>query len=145
MTREHIVTFIADVAEQPNAFELLEAKVSQLNRDELSATIIDCGVLPEMYAYDSSEEKIWAKYSDIVLSMFFSSMGLESEVLGARGNSADVLAKTNHYTIVGDAKTFRLSRGMFGIRVIISHKNLANDFGTGKTTVCTLAEVCVRS
>lgn len=31
-------------------------------------------------------------------------------MLGARGNSADVFGKTNDYTIVGDAKTFRLSR-----------------------------------
>jgi uncharacterized protein YydD (DUF2326 family) len=37
-------------------------------------------------------------------------LGIETIVLGARGNSADVFGKTKNYTIVGDAKTFRLSR-----------------------------------
>ena len=37
-------------------------------------------------------------------------LGIKTEVLGARGNSADVFGKTDEYTLVGDAKTFRLSR-----------------------------------
>jgi hypothetical protein len=36
-------------------------------------------------------------------------------------------------------------RGMFGIHVNIGHKNVAKDFGLGKTTGCTVAQVCVRS
>jgi len=63
-----------------------------------------------MFIHDSSEEKMWAKYSDMILAQFFSYMNLEAEVLGARGSSADILAKTSKYTIVADAKTFRLSR-----------------------------------
>jgi hypothetical protein len=34
---------------------------------------------------------------------------------------------------------------MFGIRVKIGHKNFAKDFGVGKTTGCTVTQVCVRS
>lgn len=37
-------------------------------------------------------------------------LGIESNVLRTRGNSADVYGKAKSYTIVGDAKTFRLSR-----------------------------------
>lgn len=35
---------------------------------------------------------------------------IEAKVLGARGNSADVIGQTDNYSIVADAKTFRLSR-----------------------------------
>jgi hypothetical protein len=31
---------------------------------------------------------------------------------------------------------------MFGIRVKIGHKNFAKDFGVGKTTACTVTQVC---
>jgi hypothetical protein len=34
---------------------------------------------------------------------------------------------------------------MFGIRVEIGHKHIAQDFGVRKTTTCTVAQVCVRS
>lgn len=37
-------------------------------------------------------------------------LGLAAEVIRMRGNSADVCAKTNDYTLVGEAKCFRLSR-----------------------------------
>jgi hypothetical protein len=37
-------------------------------------------------------------------------LGIDSRVLRTRGNSADVYGKANSYSIVGDAKTFRLSR-----------------------------------
>jgi hypothetical protein len=72
--------------------------------------IIECGILPEMFQHDSSEEKLWAKYSDIVLAKCFTYLGINSIVLRTRGNSADVFGKAPTYTIVGDAKTFRLSR-----------------------------------
>jgi len=36
-------------------------------------------------------------------------------------------------------------RGMFGIRVKIGHKNFAKDFSIGKTTTCTVTQVCVCS
>jgi hypothetical protein len=35
--------------------------------------------------------------------------------------------------------------GMFGIRVISGHKHTAKDLGVGKTTACTVTQVCVRS
>lgn len=108
--RQKIIDLISKVAKEPDGFETLEKEVSKFSRLDLSNNIIDCGILPEMFTHDSSEEKMWAKYSDVVFATFFTHMGFDSEVLGTRGNSADVLARSERYTVVGDAKTFRLSR-----------------------------------
>ena len=88
----------------------LKKNFQKTSRKKLSENIIECGVLPEMFEHDSSEEKLWAKYSDIMLALSLSYIGIDSKVIRTRGDSADVLGKTNAYTIVGDAKTFRLSR-----------------------------------
>ena len=108
--RKNIIELIFKIAKEKDAFDTLENYLSTLSRQDLSENLIDCGILPEMFAHDSSEEKLWAKFSDILLAKSLSFLGIESEVLGARGNSADVFGKAQNYTIVGDAKTFRLSR-----------------------------------
>ncbi len=76
----------------------------------LAENIIECGILPEAFDHDSSEEKLWAKYSDIILAKALSFLEISAEVLRTRGNSADVFGKNQNYSVVGDAKTFRLSR-----------------------------------
>jgi type II restriction enzyme len=53
---------------------------------------------------------LWAKYCDILLSKTWNYLGIQSQVIRARGNAADVMGTTPEYTIVGDAKAFRLSR-----------------------------------
>ena len=69
-----------------------------------------CTAIPESYEHDSSEEKLYSKYTDILLSAAYSQIGLRSKVLGARANSADVEAVAKDYSFVADAKVFRLSR-----------------------------------
>ena len=108
--RTDIIEFIFKIAKSRNAFDQLEEYLSSFDKEMLCENLIQCGVLPEMFEHDSSEEKLWAKFSDIMLSKALNHLGIKSEVLGARGNSADVFGKTKGYTIVGDAKTFRLSR-----------------------------------
>jgi type II restriction enzyme len=66
--------------------------------------------MPEVFEHDSSEEKLWSKFSDLILSKSLGYLGLPSEVLRTRGNSADVYSKAKNYTLVSDAKCFRLSR-----------------------------------
>ncbi|MDQ3132368.1 MAG: HindIII family type II restriction endonuclease [Acidobacteriota bacterium] len=88
----------------------MENHLLSISQKKLGENIIECGILPEMFSQNGSEEKIWAKFSDIILAHALSFLGIETTVLGARGNSADVFGKTEDYTIVGDAKTFRLSR-----------------------------------
>lgn len=108
--KKDIISLIFSISQKPNAFDILESKFKNIKQKELSEVIVDCGVIPEVFDHDSSEEKLWAKYSDILLSKSFDYLGLDSEVIGARGGSADVLAKDKSYTVIGDAKTFRLSR-----------------------------------
>ncbi len=108
--RQEIIYKIFEIAKQKNAFDQLEKYISTWTKHEIKENLIQCGTLPEIFDHDSSEEKIWAKFSDIMLANTLNYVGIKAEVLGARGNSADVFGKTSEYTIVGDAKTFRLSR-----------------------------------
>jgi type II restriction enzyme len=110
MNRENIVNLIFSFSNDHTAFETLESHLVGIDKNELPLMLLACGVLPEMFNHDSAEEKLWAKYSDILLSKSFELLGLKSQVIRVRGDSADVLAESSNYKIVGDAKTFRLSR-----------------------------------
>lgn len=74
--------------------------------------LLDISIIPECISHDSSEEKLWAKASDIALSHAFKLLGLKSSVLNTRSDSADVIAASvyHNYNLVADAKSFRLSR-----------------------------------
>ena len=108
--RKELIELVFNIAKEKNAFEQLENYVATISKKKLTENIIDIGILPEMFDHDSSEEKIWAKLSDIFLAQSLNYLGIQSEILGSRGNSADVLGRTKDYTLVADAKTFRLSR-----------------------------------
>ncbi len=69
-----------------------------------------CGDIPESYHHDSSEEKLYSKYTDCVLAEAFRSLGMQSLVLKERADAADVEVVTDGYSFVADAKAFRLSR-----------------------------------
>lgn len=66
--------------------------------------------MPEQYEHDSSAEKLYSKYTDAVISESLSAMGLRSAVINARADTADVQARGSDYSLVADAKAFRLSR-----------------------------------
>ena len=109
--RNKIIQHIFEIADKPNAFSVLEKEVSKYSKTDLFNTIIQVGILPECFGHDTTEEKIWSKYSDILLAQCLNNIGgIEAKVLGTRGNSADVIGHTNNYSMVADAKTFRLSR-----------------------------------
>jgi len=110
MLRNKIIDLIFSIAKQKNAFDILEETFSNLSKEVLSNALIECEIIPEHFEHDSSEEKLWAKYCDILLAHSLNHLGISSEVLRTRGDSADVYGKTKNYTIVGDAKAFRLSR-----------------------------------
>ncbi len=69
-----------------------------------------CGAIPEAYAHDSSEEKLYSKYTDAVIHEAFSAIGLTSLVLKERADAADVECACDDYSFVADAKAMRLSR-----------------------------------
>lgn len=108
--REEIIDDIFKFSEEKNSFEIIEKKYQSVSKDILTKELIQVGIMPEVFEHDSSEEKLWSKFSDIILSKSLSLLGLQSEVLRTRGNSADVYSKAEKYTLVSDAKCFRLSR-----------------------------------
>lgn len=89
----------------------MQLYVDSLTRDELIDVVKNIGIIPERINPSSTEEKLYSKTSDIILSRCFNEIGLKSEVLIGRGNSADVWAESQHgYNLVADAKAFRISR-----------------------------------
>ena len=69
-----------------------------------------CTAIPESYDHDSSEEKLYSKYTDALISECFKYLGLNSIVLTERADAADVEVVCDSYSFVADAKVFRLSR-----------------------------------
>ena len=86
---------------------------AELKQDGISALLDHlhlCGSIPEHYGHDSSEEKLYSKYTDALLAAAYRHIGLTSLVLAERADSADVEAVGENYSLVADAKVFRLSR-----------------------------------
>ena len=54
-----------------------------------------CGAIPESYGHDTSEEKLYSKYTDVVIHEAFTALGLTSMVLRERANVADVECVTD--------------------------------------------------
>ena len=69
-----------------------------------------CGAIPERYGHDTSEEKLYSKYTDVIICEAFSSFGFKSNVIKERADVADVECVNEDYSFVADAKAFRLSR-----------------------------------
>lgn len=111
MNRLTVIEEIQNIAHDDSSFERLEGFVNHnTNTHNIGAQLLHCGVIPEQFTPSSSEEKLWAKYCDILLSFAFNLLGMQANVIRVRGNSADVHGEAEDYTIVADAKAFRLSR-----------------------------------
>ena len=110
MNRAKAIAVIESVAKSDYAFDQLSDELGEVSSGSLGQQLLHCGVIPERFAHDSSEEKLWAKYCDILLRKTFDRLGITSEVIRVRGNSADVRGVGDGYSIVADAKAFRQSR-----------------------------------
>lgn len=79
---------------------------------DFNILISEIGTIPESIIHDSTQEKLFSKVSDAVLARGFRELGLDASVSKQRGDCADVIAKSRYhgYTLVADAKAFRLSR-----------------------------------
>jgi HindIII restriction endonuclease len=97
-----------------NDFVKIEKKLNlQLKKEGLAGLLNHlrlCGDIPESYSHDSSEEKLYSKYTDALLSEAFTFLGLKSIVVKERGDAADVEVIAKTFSFVADAKAFRLSR-----------------------------------
>lgn len=90
----------------------LEELVFNCTKDEILSIITEIGIIPEDIGHDSSEEKIYTKVSDIIFAKALKEMGYEVQVLRERADCADIIAQSHFhsYSLIGDAKAFRLSR-----------------------------------
>ncbi len=110
--------WIEDIAESSGEFGNDTAEVDrkmtcEIEREGVPALLDHlrlCGAIPERYGRDSSEEKLYSKYTDSLLASAYRHIGLTSLVLAERANSADVEAVAGSYSLVADAKAFRMSR-----------------------------------
>ena len=97
-----------------NDTEKLEKELEEeISKNGVSALIDHlrlCGNIPESYGHDTSEEKLYSKYTDCLLSLAYAELGLKSIVLKERADAADVEVLAKDYSFVADAKAFRLSR-----------------------------------
>ena len=94
-----------------DASDIVKEYTDKLTKKELIEIVKEIGTIPECIEASSSAEKLFSKASDCVLARCFTELGLPSIAVNERGNSADIVAKSLHgYTLVADAKTFRLSR-----------------------------------
>ena len=109
-----LLKLISDCANDSflDATEKLNNHVVKTSSIEFIDIITQIGAIPEAIIHDSSEEKIFSKVSDMILSRAFHELGLKSTVITERANSADVIAQSRiyEYSLVADAKAFRLSR-----------------------------------
>ena len=132
--------FIKNINELSNtrnfqdATKILTEQVSNLNRQSVINIVREIGTIPESIEASSTEEKLYSKASDIILSRCFNELGLKSKAVSERGNSADIIAESLHgYTLVADAKTFRLSRTAknqkdFKISTLSNWRGMEHDF-----------------
>ena len=116
------------------ATNILTKQVGELTKDSLINIVREIGTIPESIEASSSEEKLYSKASDIVLSRCFLELGLKSKAVSERANSADIIAESMHgYTLVADAKTFRMSRTAknqkdFKIATLSNWRGMEHDF-----------------
>lgn len=94
--------------------ERVEQEIAQEIQTDGMAPLIGhlrlCGAMPEAYGHDSSEEKLYSKYTDVVIHQAYTAIGFTSLVLRERSDVADVECVCDDYSFVADAKAFRLSR-----------------------------------
>lgn len=96
--------------EQELRQEIQAHDIHRIDIDTLLGHMRLCGAIPECYGPDTSEEKLYSKYTDAVIHEAYTAMGFTSVVLTERADVADVECVTDDYSFVADAKAFRLSR-----------------------------------
>lgn len=114
MNRKQIIILIDKLAKENLTFDdyarRLEKDLAGLTLEQVRESLLECGVIPESFGHDSSEEKLYSKYTDVLLAKAFNFLGINAKIVKQRADSADVEGSTKEYSIVGDAKAFRLSR-----------------------------------
>lgn len=103
------------VTEERGDFQKASRRVEQtyhaLNTESILEHLGFAGIIPEMFGHDSTEEKLYAKYCDILVAQSLTHLGISSKTILERADAPDVEGTVSHkYKLVADAKAFRLSR-----------------------------------
>ncbi len=93
--RKHWVKKIESISEDfsSDTARIQEDLMIEIKREGISSLIDHlrlCAAIPESCGHNSTEEKLYSKYTDILISASFSQIGLKSIVLESRGDSADI-------------------------------------------------------
>jgi hypothetical protein len=115
MTYQESLEHISDLASDDSttfseAGMSLEDNLRGLPQESVYHHLARAGAIPESVGQNSTKEKLYAKYCDVIFAEGMSHLGFEAEALDARGDEGDVDAVGDNYKVVGDAKAFRLSR-----------------------------------
>ena len=115
MKRKNIIEFIIQLVKRNSGnfnkcSEHLERVINKMSLRDIKVNLLECGVLPERFQHDSTEEKLYSKYSDVLLAKTLTFMGIKSKIVKKRADAPDVEGISRDYTMVADAKVFRLSR-----------------------------------
>jgi type II restriction enzyme len=110
--------WVSEIVQISGTFGDDAERVEQELADEVKAagvaSVLDhlrlCGAIPESYGHDTSEEKLYSKYTDALLAIAFRAMGMTASVFTKRADTADVEVVAQNFSFVADAKAFRLSR-----------------------------------
>ena len=113
--RHTIINYILNLSRQNSKefekkVELLEKQVKKFNLRTIYKQLGLCGVIPENFKRDSSEEKLYAKYVDILAAIAFNHIGFDYFIIKRRSGEADIECSSKHYSFVADTKAFRISR-----------------------------------
>ena len=81
-----------------------------LNSDLLKEHLSFCGIIPEYFTHDSSEEKKYSKFSEVIMCRVFDKLGAEVALIEERANRADLIIDFDDKRYVADTKCFRMSR-----------------------------------
>jgi type II restriction enzyme len=91
--------------------EKLEASLAPIDREDLLLYLEYAGIIPEKFGHDSTEEKLYARFCDILMAESLNTLGIKSNIMFQRAEAPDVVSEvSDRYKMVGDAKAFRLSR-----------------------------------
>ena len=129
-----MIVELSETKKFPEATEKIKIYINDLDRKNIIEIVKEIGTIPECIEASSSSEKLFSKASDCVLARCFSELGMPSIAVNERGNSADIVAQSIHgYTLVADAKTFRLSRTAknqkdFKIDTLSNWRGVEHDF-----------------
>lgn len=110
---------ITDYIETSSVFEtekiskLFELHLNNLTDEELINYLLYSIYIPDEYSHDSSEETLFSKLIEVLVSSFFNRLGVESIYITTKSGREDVtlfFAPGQNDAVVTDVKTFRLGR-----------------------------------